>query len=416
MRRAVAKNNECLMLVDRTELYNQTVSTLARCGMESELIKIGMILTVANRLQDYNPKIIIADECNKSLSKTYRKFFNAYPNAYIIGLSATPYRLSGEPMGAVYDDIIEPITTKELIAIGLIANYKYYSINLDTVNFTGLKKRAGDYVAEDLFSLMGSKYVYGHVIRDFTNLAHDKKTIVFCATIKHSEETAEEFRKAGYTAEHIDANTPKLKRQKIIDRFRSGETQILTNVSIVSYGFDAPNCDCVVLLKKTESLPLFIQSVMRSMRPYGDKIALIIDFVGNCYSHGLPDDDREWSLKGKQKNAESEVKIKSCPDCFAVLYRDVLICPHCGFDFSSEVKGRKEKERLEAELKEITENEISRIKNMDYKEHENFTTWEEIEAFRSARNYKIFWAIRTAKRKLITIPNKYKKLEKMVKL
>lgn len=416
MRRAARKHNETLFLNHVKELNAQAIETIDRLNIPTDYARAGMIITTGNHMENYKPKIIFADECNFSLSKSWRKVIDNYPAAITIGLSATPLRLSGEPMSDIYDTLIQPVTVRELMDLRLLSQYKYYSVLLDRVDFTKLKKRAGDYSPEELYQRMGRDYVYDDILKDFTRLAHDKKTIVFCTTIKHSEETAERFRQAGYRAEHIDANTPSKKRAEIVARFRTGETQILCNVQICTYGFDIPNCDCVALLRKTDSYAIFHQAVMRCMRPLPGKTALILDFVSNVTAHGLPDQHIEWDLnQGRIKTAANEVKIKTCPECYGVIPRNTLICPYCEYDFTAEVKAQQEKERIEAELQEIQACELERLKSMSWDTVRKMTTWEEIEAIRAARGYKMAWAVRMARNKSIEIPWKYQAILKHIK-
>ena len=176
-----------------------------------------------------------------------------------IGLSGTPIRLDGTPMSDIYDYLIQPITVRDLIEQGLLSQYKYYSINHNSIDFSKLKKRAGDYKPEDIYEIMGRSVVCDNVIENFIKFAKDKQTIVFCSTVKHSQEWTEQFKQEGFTAEHIDANTPKKERALIVEQFKTGVTQILSNVDIATYGFDAPQCECVVELRKTDSYPIFHQ-------------------------------------------------------------------------------------------------------------------------------------------------------------
>src|SRR5699024_9074017 len=128
-----------------------------------------------------------------------------------------------------------------------------------------------------------------------------------------SKDVANEFTNAGYSAAHIDGKTPKLERDSIIEGFRTGKVNILTNCDIVGEGFDVPECSVVIMLRPTQSLSLYIQQSMRGMRYRPNKTSIIIDHVDNVRRHGLPDEDREWSLSGSKKTeSESEVKIKEC--------------------------------------------------------------------------------------------------------
>lgn len=357
---ASKKGKEVLFLVHRMELLEQTEKTLIKLGCDMNKVKVGMVLTVGNNLHKYNPDLIIADECNFALSKTWKKVFDEYQEAIIIGLSATPVRLSGEAMGDVFDCIVEDITAKELIERGNLCGYEYYAPPIG-INFENIGIRGGDYKKEDIEQEFEKIDIFGDVLKTFESLAKHKKTIAYCYSVEHSKEICRDFLKNGYSAEHIDGDVPKKKRKEIIERFRSGKTQILCNCNLVSFGFDVPDCDCVILLRPTKSLALYIQSSMRCMRGRENKKAIILDFVGNVFRHGFPDDEREWTLEGnkKKKKEENTVFVKQCPECFFT-YSQTRICPNCGHKVEpteAEIVHNKE-----IELIQLDEERKNRIK------------------------------------------------------
>src|SRR5699024_5230039 len=148
-------------------------------------------------------------------------------------------------------------------------------------------------------------------------LASGKQAIVYSHSVEASKQVADEFNAEGYSAAHIDGNTPKQDRNDVINKFRTGEIKIITNVDLIGEGFDVPDCSTVIMLRPTQSLSLFIQQSMRGMRYRPGKTSIIIDHVDNVRRHGLPDDDRKWSLKGiKKEDSEKEVPIKECENCF----------------------------------------------------------------------------------------------------
>lgn len=157
---------------------------------------------------------------------------------------------------------------------------------------------------------------------------------MYCSSIATSEGTAAAFREQGINAMHLDGTTPQAQRQAAVEGFRRGEVTVLCNVDLFGEGFDVPDCDCVVLMRPTKSLTLHIQQSMRSMRTNPnnpDKVALILDHVGNFTRHGLPDDVREWSLESKAKKKKQELSVKQCPVCFAVVKSAVTECPLCHY-------------------------------------------------------------------------------------
>ena len=402
---ATDKGNNVLFIVHRKELCEQISQTFKMCGVDMRFCQISMVQTVSRRLgrHSWTPKLIITDECHHSLSNSYKKIYEYYPDAIRLGFTATPCRLDKNGLGEIYESMVEGVSTKWLIENHFLAPYKYYSAKI--VETDGLRTSHGEYVAADVTELMNKRVIFGQVLDNWRKFANGKKTIVYCAGIELSKKTAEQFAIHNIPAAHLDGTTPQDRRQRVIQAFRNGEITVLCNVDLFGEGFDVPDCECVILLRPTLSLTLHIQQSMRSMRYKENKTAIIIDNVGNVYRHGLPDDQREWSLKGKRKKEKAEIKIKQCPVCFACLPGNAKECTQCGHEFVLAEAERAEMEKINAELQEIKAVDILRAK--PYEEYKNIDNWDDMERFRKAKKYKFMWSIRKCIELGITIPNKY---------
>ncbi|MBQ1807850.1 MAG: DEAD/DEAH box helicase family protein, partial [Ruminococcus sp.] len=328
-----------LFLVHRRELVEQIYYTFVGWGVDMSLCKIRMVQTAARRLPSMErPELIITDENHHSLAKTYQKIYDYFPDVRRVGVTATPERMGGKGLRDVNDILIEGVTAKWLIENGYLSPYDYYA---PAVTLPKFHVRRGEYDQHEInaYFQKNVKTVYGDVLRHYRRLADGKQAICYLSGIEVSEAVAERFRESGIPAAHIDGDTPKAERDKIIGGFRSGEIRILCNVDLISEGFDVPDCECVILLRPTKSLTLFIQQSMRCMRFRKGKRAVIIDHVNNVAEFGLPDADREWLLDGHEK-PKGEAPVKTCPMCFAVVGASEAVCPHCGFVFEAE---RREK-------------------------------------------------------------------------
>lgn len=400
-RSATNKQNNVLFLVHRKELCEQIYNTFSSYGVDMELCSVSMVQTVSRHIDRIQiPKIIITDEAHHSTAASYKKIYEAFPDALRLGFTATPCRLNKGGLGEVYDDLITSVSTQWLIEHNYLSPYKYYSVKL--ADTSGLHIKAGDYKADEVAELMQNKEIYGGTVEQWERLAKNKKTIAYCASVEAAEQTAAEFRRAGYTAEALSGITPNELRAQIMQDFRDSKIMILTNCELFGEGLDVPDCECTVLLRPTQSLTLYIQQSMRSMRYMPGKTATIIDHVGNCYLHGLPDDDREWTLEPKHKQ-ESIVKIRECPNCYAVYPPTEEKCPYCGYAAVKEVQ-RKDRKTVEIDLVEVQRQE--NIKNTSYW-NLNPQSWADIEEIRKARGYKIQWAIRYADAHDIPVPSRY---------
>ena len=308
---------------------------------------------IVNRLDQLpKPSLIITDETHHSLAKTYRDIYDYYADVPRLGFTASPWRMSGQGFTDVYESMVEGPQVEWLIDNNFLAPYKYYSVNL--INEDKLKKSStGDYTKNSIDDAIGGT-IYGDVIQNYRKLADGKQAIVYCHSVDFSKEVAEAFRSEGIAAEHADAKTSKVEREKIMSDFRSGELKVLCNVDLISEGFNVPDCEVVILLRPTESLVLHIQQSMRSMRYKPGKRAIIIDHVANYLKHGLPDTPRKWTLeerekKGNKKTDSDAIPIKQCPQCMSVMLSSISIC-ECGHEFIAE----RNMEVEEAELVEIT--------------------------------------------------------------
>ena len=407
---ATDQSKRALLLVHRRELCRQLEETFRWVGVDMSLCDVMMVQTTSRRLGKLpNYDLIITDEGHHSTANTYRKVYDYYPSAIRIAVTATPIRLNKGGLGEVYSDLITSVSTRWLIDNNYLAPYKYYSVKLaDTSN---LHTVAGEFKQNEVQQLMENKEIYGDTVKQWKRLAEGKKTMVYCASVEASKMTAERFISEGYSCVAIDGKTPQSERENAMARFRSGEITILCNCELFGEGLDVPDCECVVLLRPTQSLTLHIQQSMRSMRYKPNKTAIIIDHVGNCYRHGLPDDERVWSLEPKKKQ-KNIVKIRECKTCFAVYPPTMEKCPYCGAEATHEIR-KTERKTVEVDLVEVKR--VEGIKNTPLAEAE-LKTWDEIVEFQKIKGYKFPWCFRYAKAHGVEIPQKYNNYRRVNRL
>ena len=322
--------NRVLFLVHRKELIDQTVDTFRRFGLESPQIEIAMAQTVTRHLDTVQkPTLIVADEFHHFLSRTFKNILDYFANVPVVGLTATPCRLDGQGLGEIADDMCVGVSARWLIEHGYLSDYDYYAPKVNLVD-SSWKPKGSDFDMESAADTLRKSAIFGDVMKyvDFS-----RQTIVYCPTVAMSKEVAERI---GDKATHFDGDTPKNERDRIVREFRDGKIRVLCNCDLIGEGFDVPDCDCVMLLRPTQSVSLFIQQSMRCLRPKPNKRAAIYDFVGNCYRHGLPTDEREWTLKGKTKaknpSGEPDIITRTCGQCFRVYEGNARICPYCGHE------------------------------------------------------------------------------------
>lgn len=343
---ATARNKRTIFLVHRRELITQASRTLTEYGIPhgingttSNLIQIASVQTVARRLDKIGiPYLVILDECHHATASMWKKCLEYWSDAYIVGLTATPARLGGQGLGDVFEAMVIGPTARELIQQGHLTPYKYYAPP-QVADFEGVKITMGDFDGKEIEIRVNKPQIIGDAISHYVKYASGKQAIAYCASVTHSQNTADAFNAQGIRAKHIDGTTPASERDKAIEDFRQGKITILCNMDLISEGFDVPVIEVVILLRPTQSLTLYIQQAMRGMRPDRNnpfKESIILDHVGNVFRHGLVDAPREWSLDGTTKRKKSEggsVGVRQCLGCY-LCHSPAPVCPYCGYEYS----------------------------------------------------------------------------------
>lgn len=354
---ACKKGNNVLILAHRNLLINQHKRLIGNC-------RIASVFTEANHLGEHKqPQLIIIDEAHISGAASYQKVCNFYKCKRVL-FTATAKRLDNKPLNLA-DVIINGISGDELIERGCISPYDLYAPKLD-IDLSKVSMSGADYNNEELGEVMLDRKIYGDILKYYRELADGKQSIAYCTNVKHSMSVCELFNSNGIPAVHIDASTPEKQRESVMADFRSGKYKILCNCNLISEGITVPECECCLLLRPTQSETLYIQQACRCLTPNINKRAIIIDFVGNCYAHGMPTEKREYTLEVKQKiknsSREPEVAARECKHCFRVYKGNDRICPYCGADNG---KTRKQIEQEQAELERIEKVEKKKRERME---------------------------------------------------
>ena len=401
-RKVIEKGKRVIILAHRDELIDQISKTLnefqvghsfiaaGRYCSPRCLVHVASVFSMVKRLNKIpKPDVIIIDEAHNFCDGgTWSKIFNAYPEAWRIGVSASPLRLSGEPLGDAFDDLIIGPTTRELIDAGDLCEYRLFGAkNIDT---SKIHTQMGDFNKKELNNAMDKAVITGNAVAEYTKYCAGKRAIVFCCSIKHAENVAEEFRKAGYRSDIIEGRMDKIRRKRLVESFRNGELQVLTSVNVISEGFDLPAIEVAIMLRPTRSLRLWIQQSGRALRNSpGKKEAFILDHAGNSERLQFwPCDTYDWSLDGKKKKEKEDTgpKIRLCSGCFGANESWRKICKYCNKEF---VTVGREPDKEEGDLHEIDVHAIRKNKRM---EEGMCKTLEELEELAERRGYKKGWA------------------------
>jgi superfamily II DNA or RNA helicase len=389
---AAEKGQQTCILVHRQELISQTAITLTEGGIphricapvgiiknaieaEREVTRrscydpdaktvIASVQTLVHRMDEYPAfSFLMVDEAHHARAETWRKILNAYPASRLLGVTATPERLDGEGLGVnsggYFDSLILGPTVGELINAGYLSRPRVFAppSNLD---LKGIKIIAGDYAKNELAQRVSKINIAGDVISHYRRLADGVPALAFCVTVAHARAVADEFRQAGYSAECLDGTMDDVTRRRLITDLAAGRLNVLASCEIISEGTDIPRVGAVIELRPTKSLGLYLQQVGRGLRPFpGKSETIILDHVGNTERHGFPDDEREWSLKGRkrsgrQREGNDSISLRQCLNCYAIYPIGVNICPQCG---QAVPKSAMEIKQIDTELIEVARKE-----------------------------------------------------------
>lgn len=309
-------NVKVLLLAHRKELiqqiaqnvnikYNLSHGIIAAQSPEQREydIQIGSVPTLTRRLEGWSDKdfdVIIIDEAHHVKADSYKRILQEYPNAKILGVTATPYRLNGAGFRQEFEQLIVSDPVSEFIKKGYLCQYDYFSITPDSNTQKAIESISkfaldGDYLDSALAEVIDTEGVRTNIVHTYLNYANGKKGLVYTINRAHNEHVCKLFNAKGIAAKAIDSQTDLRERQAIVEAFRNGEFQVLCNVNIFSEGFDCPDVEFIQLARPTKSLSMFLQQIGRGLRVADNKPkAIFLDNVGLYNRFGLPSATRNW--------------------------------------------------------------------------------------------------------------------------
>lgn len=407
---AIAKQKRVIILSHRTELIDQISESLNLFNVPHSYISAGYgydpfakvhiasVFTLAKRIGKIaKPDLFIIDEAHHSIRKsTWGKILDFYPGTPRIGVTATPFRMSGEGLGDLFDDLIVGPSVRELIDNGTLSNYRMFAPT--TLNLSTIHTRIGEFVQSELSAAVDVPSIIGDAVTHYRKYAEGKQAVAFCVSVEHAHHTRDAFRQAGFNAECIDGTMERLERRRVVEAFRCDRLKIITSCNIVNEGFDVKGIECGIFLRPTQSLTLWLQQLGRCLRSKpGKTYAILLDHANNAMRHGLPDSPREWSLEGHiGKVAKKQLNpVRMCPKCYFVQPAAGRVCRNCRFAFEGQPR---EVQQESGELQEIDMAAAQRLltardsKTQDRFEQGRAQTLEELRLIEKRKGYRRGWA------------------------
>ena len=395
---AAKQGKEGIFICDRIKLVQQTIDEFDKHGIEAGVIQgwdhpranwhspiqIASIQTLARRRNWPMSRLIIIDEAHVHY-KTTSILMDKYKLVPIIGLSATPF---SKGLGNHYQDLIVPITSRQLMDRGFLAPVKYFAgkkPSLKGVKTKRLQSGASDYDPNSLAERMEEDTnLVGDIIKNWLKHGENSQTIAFSPSINHSKTMVKMFNEAGIPAEHIDGYMPDEERQILYREHDEGKFKILSCSKLLNTGYDAPSVRCLIDAYPTKSLASYVQRIGRVLRLHEDKpYAIVLDHASNVSKLGFAEDVVPDALhKGekvyteKDQTTERDKKDPStmdCPQCHQVM--KIPRCP-CGYELPPQQLLKSDKQILE----EVVRNE------------DRVSFYRQLRAYAKQKKYKVGWA------------------------
>ena len=354
-------NKRTAIIVDRIELVQQTydklngdVSVLAYsskyCFDQKKLIQIIMLQTANRRMQmllDLQLDYIFFDEIHQYCEgKTFQALCDCQANAKIIGVSATPIDDKGYLLKG-FDNCINDVQTQQLIDEGYLVKPTYYAPQSYNLDLSCIRMTGGDYDIGQLDELMANVKCAKRIYDEWSAIAKDRKTIVFCSSIRQAEVLCEYFDKQGINARVVHSQISCDQRENVLYNFHIGIVKVIFNVGILVAGYDEPSVNCIVFANPTKILRRYLQQAGRGLRiAEGKNDCLMLDCANIVREHGFCNDLRFFRPKLKESDT---CTIKQCPECGAIVDKNIKICPYCGYDFTAEQEPSKPMKKKEIE-------------------------------------------------------------------
>lgn len=285
-------------LVSQAQKTFEDIWTEKKSGMyvaeqkdDSAYIVCASIQSVVQNLDQFKPEdfgYIIIDECHHSVADTYRKILGYFKPKFTLGLTATPERTDGENILEDFKNVAHKLDLKTAVEIGELTPIRCIrvktNVDLSTVRINGIK-----YYSQDLESKLFVPERNKIIVDTYLQYVKNKKTVIFCASVKHAEEIAGLFRENGIKSEAVSGTLEKKKRERILENYENGDINVLCACDLLNEGWDSPKTEVLFMARPTMSKTLYMQQLGRGMRKCeGKEYLMVFDFIDNANMFNMP--------------------------------------------------------------------------------------------------------------------------------
>jgi len=383
-----------LWMAHRKELIDQAAERLEAHGLTTGTImsgykpnpqaqvQVASIQTLARR-EKPPAGLVIVDEAHHAAADSYQNVLDAYPDAHVVGLTATPFRLDGRGLGELFGELVVAAWPDELCDSGVL--HKPHVWASKAPDLRGVRVVAGDYSLGALAKRSNTAELNADIVETWKKRAIGKRTVAFAVDIAHSQAITQAFRDAGVPAEHLDGSTLRPERDAVLDRLRRGDTQVVSNCMVLTEGWDLPALECAVVARPTASLNLHLQMIGRVMRACDGKGgAIVLDHAGNHHVHGLVTRRLNYTLSDEKVGFSEPLGLRRCGNCGLLFETSEPCCPECGWVPVPTGAGERHRPAIHGagELAEFDDT------SFEYRRQ----VWIQIESQRMASGYRPGWS------------------------
>ena len=383
-----------LWMAHRKELLDQAAERLAAHGLDVGIVMSGyepkpdaqvQVASIQTLVRREKPPagLIVVDEVHHAAADSYQNVLDAYPDAYILGLTATPFRLDGRGLSDLFGELVVAAWPDELCDAGVLHKPRVWASKAPDLR--GVRVVAGDYSLGALAERSNTAALNADIVETWTKRARGRRTVAFAVDIEHSRTITHAFRDAGVPAEHLDGSTPRAERDDVLGRLRQCETQVVSNCMVLTEGWDLPALECAIVARPTASLNLHLQMIGRVMRACDGKDgAIVLDHAGNHHVHGLVTRRLNYTLSDEKVGFSEPLGLRRCGDCGLLFETSEPCCPECGWVPEASGAGQRKRPAIHGagELAEFDDS------SFEYRRQ----VWVQIEAQRMAGGYRPGWS------------------------
>lgn len=353
-RELVAQNAQEMMRLWPQAPIGVNSASLGRRDTRSQIL-FASVQSVYQHGEKIGPRdLIIGDECHlwpKAGFGMYRTLLadllKQSPDLRILGTSATCFRMDSGHLAKGKDALFEKVVYSYGIADGVADGFLSPLVSKAThtrIDASGVKVQGGEFVARELEKI--SMLNVREAVEEMVEFGRDRRAwLAFCAGVDHAHEVCKAVRAHGITCETVTGETPTGERDRIIRAYKAGQIRCLTNVQVLTTGFNVPHVDMLAFMRATLSPGLYVQMAGRGTRlAEGKENCLILDYAGVVARHGPVDaiNIRDRSSGDIEKIKPEDIRAKECPECASLIAIQCRTCPDCGYSYPAPEKPKHE--------------------------------------------------------------------------